>query len=430
MLIEKLYKLFSEHPVVTTDTRNCPPGSIFFALKGDRFNGNHYAMKALESGCAAAVVDEAEFATDPRITLVSDVLKALQELARHHRRTMKVPVIAITGTNGKTTTKELAAAVLSRKFNVLFTEGNLNNHIGVPLTLLRLTSEHDLAVVEMGANHPGDIKELVEIAEPNFGLITNVGKAHLEGFGSFEGVIRTKCEMYEYIRRTGGKIFLHNENTILSDHAKGIESILYGIHPRIYLHGHILSNNPFISFEWHTLTFPSYEGVVNTKLIGEYNFYNAIAAAAMGCYFGVAFEDISSALSEYVPSNNRSQLKITDRNHVVIDAYNANPTSMKASLRNFYSMSVKNKLLILGDMLELGEHSAFEHQQVVNQLEEYGFDEVLLVGENFMRTRSSLKCFDNCDSLMSYVKDQCYTGRYILIKGSRGIALERALDIL
>ncbi|MGL4411157.1 MAG: UDP-N-acetylmuramoyl-tripeptide--D-alanyl-D-alanine ligase [Bacteroidales bacterium] len=430
MLIEKLYKLFSEHPVVTTDTRNCPPGSIFFALKGDRFNGNHYAMKALESGCAAAVVDEAEFATDPRITLVSDVLKALQELARHHRRTMKVPVIAITGTNGKTTTKELAAAVLSRKFNVLFTEGNLNNHIGVPLTLLRLTSEHDLAVVEMGANHPGDINELVEIAEPNFGLITNVGKAHLEGFGSFEGVIRTKCEMYEYIRRTGGKIFLHNENTILSDHAKGIESILYGIHPRIYLHGHILSNNPFISFEWHTLTFPSYEGVVNTKLIGEYNFYNAIAAAAMGCYFGVAFEDISSALSEYVPSNNRSQLKITDRNHVVIDAYNANPTSMKASLRNFYSMGVKNKLLILGDMLELGEHSDYEHQQVVNQLEEYGFEEVLLVGENFKRTKNGLRCFDDCDSLLSFIKDKAYCDRYVLIKGSRGIALERSLDML
>ncbi|MGL4994088.1 MAG: UDP-N-acetylmuramoyl-tripeptide--D-alanyl-D-alanine ligase [Bacteroidales bacterium] len=430
MLIEKLYKLFLEYPVVTTDTRNCPQGSIFFALKGDKFNGNHYAQQALDNGCAAAVVDEVEFATDPRITLVSDVLKALQDLARYHRRTMKVPVIAITGTNGKTTTKELAAAVLSRRYNVLYTEGNLNNHIGVPLTLLRLTKEHNLAVIEMGANHPGDIKELVEIAEPNFGLITNVGKAHLEGFGSFEGVIRTKCEMYEYIRRSGGKIFLHNENTILSDHSKGIESILYGVHPRIYLHGHILSNNPFISFEWHTLTFPSYEGVVNTKLIGEYNFYNALAAAAIGCYFGVAYDDISLALSEYEPKNNRSQLKVTSRNHVVVDAYNANPTSMKASLRNFHSMEVSNKLLILGDMLELGEHAAYEHQQVITQLEEYGFEEVLLVGANFKATKNNMHCFPDCDALISFIESKKYNDRYVLIKGSRGIALERCLDIL
>lgn len=427
MMIEKLYKLFCANPLITTDSRNCPEGSIFFALKGDRFNGNHYAMAALEQGCSAVVVDEEEYATDPRIILVPSVLRTLQELARFHRRNLRLPVIAITGTNGKTTTKELAAAVLSRKYKVLYTEGNLNNHIGVPLTLLRLTSDHELAIVEMGANHPGDIKELVEIAEPNFGLITNVGKAHLEGFGSFEGVIRTKCEMYEYIRRTGGKIFLHNENTILSDKAKGIESVLYGVHPRIYLHGHIVANDPFMSFEWHSLTFPTYQGIVRSKLIGEYNFYNALAAASIGCYFGVKFEEITEALANYTPQNNRSQLTVTERNHIVVDAYNANPTSMQASIKNFESMKVNRKLLILGDMLELGEQSAEEHQRLIQLLKACRFEEVLLVGELFGATDTEYTKFANTERLLDYLEAQHYTEHYILIKGSRGMALERAV---
>lgn len=427
-MIDFIYKRFCEHPHITTDTRNCPEGSIFVALKGDRFNGNEFALQALESGSAYAIIDEKKYYTgDERLILVEDCLKTLQSLAHHHRRVLNIPVIAITGTNGKTTTKELASAVLSKKYNVLYTKGNLNNHIGVPLTLLQMTDEHDIAVIEMGANHPGEIKALAEIAEPNFGIITNIGKAHLEGFGSFEGVIRTKGELYDYIRKTGGKIFLHNENFILKDLAHGIESIVYGEAERLYVSGRIIANDPFLSFLWKHVT---YTGEVHSKLIGNYNLANALAAVAMGCFFNVDKRDISEALNEYEPQNNRSQLKHTGLNHVIIDAYNANPTSMNAALRNFHDMKVNNKTLILGDMFELGETTLKEHQQIIDLISQLQFEKVILAGSIFSQLESGFLTFENTAGLLAYLTENPIRDSYILIKGSRGMTLEKCIDLL
>ncbi len=427
-MIDSLYAIFKQYPNITTDTRKCVPGSIFIALKGERFNGNEFAQQALASGAEYAIIDEKEYSNgDPRIILVDDCLCTLQKLARYHRRILNKPVIGITGTNGKTTTKELTAAVLSKKYNVLFTQGNLNNHIGVPLTLLQLREEHDIAVIEMGANHPGEIKILAEIAEPNFGLITNVGKAHLEGFGSFEGVIKTKGELYDYIRKTGGKIFRHNENSILRDLSTGIESVLYGESERIFVSGRIIENNPFLGFLWKHA---AYTGEIHSKLIGTYNLPNALAAIAIGCFFQVAHKDISKALTEYEPSNNRSQLKETCKNHLIIDAYNANPTSMLAALKNFEAMDVQNKILILGDMKELGETSLSEHQQIVDFISRLHFNEVLLSGEMFKQTEHEFSIFETTEELMEYLQRRAFENSYILIKGSRGMALERCVDYL
>lgn len=427
-MIDLIYKRFREYPIITTDTRNCPEGSIFIALKGDRFNGNKFALQALESGSSYAIIDEKEYDNgDSRLILVDDCLKTLQALARHHRRIMNIPVIAITGTNGKTTTKELTAAVLTKKYNVLYTKGNLNNHIGVPLTLLQMTEEHDIAVIEMGANHPGEIKTLAEIAEPNFGIITNIGKAHLEGFGSFEGVIKTKGELYDYIRRTGGKIFLHNENSILKDLSHGIEAIVYGEAERLYVNGRVIGNDPFLSFLWKHGT---YTGEVHSKLIGTYNLANALAAVAIGCFFNVGNRAISEALNEYEPQNNRSQLKDTAFNHIIIDAYNANPTSMSAALKNFHDMKVGNKTLILGDMFELGETSLKEHKQIVDLINGLHFDKVILAGELFSQIESDYTTLPDTESLLSYLKEYPVRNSYILIKGSRGMALEKCIELL
>ena len=334
METSQLYKYFLECGKVTTDTRDCPEGSMFIALKGVSFNGNTFASQAIANGCRYAVVDEAEYAGDAegRILLVDDCLKALQDLAAWHRRALGTRMIGITGTNGKTTTKELIAAVLKEKYNVLYTQGNLNNHIGVPLTLLKLTPEHEMAVVEMGANHPGEIKTLVNIACPDYGIITNVGKAHLEGFGSFEGVIRTKGELYDYLRSNGGKIFIQNENPYLNSIAGGLECIRYGAEEGLYVSGKVLSCSPFLSFIWKSED-KAHE--VQTHLIGSYNVDNALAAVAIGRYFGVADDAICHALSSYEPRNNRSQLVEAGGNCYVIDAYNANPTSMAAALENF-----------------------------------------------------------------------------------------------
>ncbi|MGL5317662.1 MAG: UDP-N-acetylmuramoyl-tripeptide--D-alanyl-D-alanine ligase [Bacteroidales bacterium] len=428
MMIDIIYKRFQENPHITTDSRNCPEGSIYVALKGERFNGNEFAAKALDAGSAYAIIDEEQYNTgDSRLILVDDCLKTLQTLARHHRRMLNKPVIAITGTNGKTTTKELTAAVLSKKYNVLFTKGNLNNHIGVPLTLLQMTQEHDIAVIEMGANHPGEIKMLSEIAEPNFGMITNIGKAHLEGFGSFEGVIKTKGELYDYIRRTGGKIFIHNENSILRDLSHGIESIVYGEAERLYVSGRITGNDPFLSFLWKQVT---YTGEVHSKLIGTYNLANALAAVAVGCFFNVEKRDISQALNEYEPQNNRSQLKDTAFNHVIIDAYNANPTSMNAALRNFHDMAVENKTLILGDMFELGETTLVEHKQIVDLISALDFNKVILAGEIFSQIESEFTTLADTNSLLEYLKENPVRDSYILIKGSRGMALEKCIEHL
>ena len=372
MKLSALYQIFLDCQLVTTDSRNCPEGSLFIALKGESFNGNAFAGKALETGCAYAVIDESEYAIegDQRYILVDDCLQTLQQLANYHRRQLGTRVIGITGTNGKTTTKELISAVLSQSHNILYTLGNLNNHIGVPSTLLRLKAEHDLAVIEMGANHPGEIKFLSEIVEPDCGIITNVGKAHLEGFGSFEGVIKTKGELYDFLRKKeGSTVFIHHDNAYLMNIAEGLNLIPYGTEDDLYVNGRITGNSPYLTFEWKAgKDGKSYQ--VQTQLIGEYNFPNALAAITIGRFFGVEDAKINEALAGYTPQNNRSQLKKTDDNTLIIDAYNANPTSMMAALQNFRNMEVPHKMLILGDMRELGAESAAEHQKIADYLKE------------------------------------------------------------
>lgn len=417
-----LYKYFLECGKVTTDTRDCTEGSMFIALKGANFNGNAFASQAISGGCRYAVVDEAEYANDEegRILLVDDCLKALQELAAWHRRELGTKMIGITGTNGKTTTKELIAAVLKEKYNVLYTQGNLNNHIGEPLTLLKLTPEHEMAVVEMGANHPGEIKTLVNISCPDYGIITNVGKAHLEGFGSFEGVIRTKGELYDYLRANGGKIFIQNENPYLNSIAEGLECIRYGAEDGLYVSGKVLSCSPFLTFSWKS---EDKVHEVQTHLIGSYNVDNALAAVAIGRYFGVDDDAICHALSSYEPRNNRSQLVEAGGSRFVIDAYNANPTSMAAALENFRMIDAGHKMVILGDMKELGEASLEEHQKVADMLAGCGFDRVILVGQEFGKTVNTFEHFNNADEVYSVLSSDMPKGYMILIKGSNSMKL-------
>ena len=427
MSIIDLYDLFIHNPQITTDSRNCPKGSIFFALKGDKFDGNQYAGKALASGCVYAVIDNPDYYIGERTILVDNVLKTLQQLAHHHRKVLGLPIIGITGTNGKTTTKELLAAVLSTKFNLLYTEGNFNNHIGVPLTLLRLTHDHEMAVIEMGASHPGDIKELVDIVHPNYGIITNVGRAHLEGFGSFEGVIRTKGELYDYIHRSKGKIFIKKENEYLQSIAKGIEQITYGNGDDAFASGQVVSCDPFLVFNWkqqgklHT---------VETHMIGSYNLDNVLAAVAVGRFFKIPAERISRAIAAYEPTNNRSQFKKTDNNELIIDAYNANPSSMKVALDNFITMPVQPKAIILGDMRELGPTSDELHAEVVEQIKKGQFDKVFLCGEHFSKVGKEFSPFATTEAMVEELRKQPLKGYHILIKGSHSMGLEKLADIL
>ncbi len=427
MSIIDLYDLFIHNPQITTDSRNCPKGSIFFALKGDKFDGNQYAGKALASGCVYAVIDNPDYYIGERTILVDNVLKTLQQLAHHHRKVLGLPIIGITGTNGKTTTKELLAAVLSTKFNLLYTEGNFNNHIGVPLTLLRLTHDHEMAVIEMGASHPGDIKELVDIVHPNYGIITNVGRAHLEGFGSFEGVIRTKGELYDYIRRSKGKIFIKKENEYLQSIAKGIEQITYGNGDDAFASGQVVSCDPFLVFNWkqqgklHT---------VETHMIGSYNLDNELAAVAVGRFFKIPAERISRAIAAYEPTNNRSQFKKTENNELIIDAYNANPSSMKVALDNFITMPVQPKAIILGDMRELGPTSDELHAEVVEQIKKGQFDKVFLCGEHFSKVGKEFSPFATTEAMVEELRKQPLKGYHILIKGSHSMGLEKLADIL
>lgn len=427
MSIIDLYDLFIHNPQITTDSRNCPKGSIFFALKGDKFDGNQYAGKALASGCVYAVIDNPDYYIGERTILVDNVLKTLQQLAHHHRKVLGLPIIGITGTNGKTTTKELLAAVLSTKFNLLYTEGNFNNHIGVPLTLLRLTHDHEMAVIEMGASHPGDIKELVDIVHPNYGIITNVGRAHLEGFGSFEGVIRTKGELYDYIRRSKGKIFIKKENEYLQSIAKGIEQITYGNGDDAFASGQVVSCDPFLVFNWKQ------QGklyTVETHMIGSYNLDNVLAAVAVGRFFKIPAERISRAIAAYEPTNNRSQFKKTENNELIIDAYNANPSSMKVALDNFITMPVQPKAIILGDMRELGPTSDELHAEVVEQIKKGQFDKVFLCGEHFSKVGKEFSPFATTEAMVEELRKQPLKGYHILIKGSHSMGLEKLADIL
>lgn len=424
MLIPELYNLFLQHPVVTTDTRNCPEGSLFFALRGTTFNGNDFALKALESGCAYAVVDDASLPADSRLIPVEDALATLQELASYHRSRLATPIVQITGTNGKTTTKELTSAVLAEKFNVLFTQGNFNNHIGVPKTLLRLTPDHDIAVVETGANHPGEIAQLTKITDPDCGLITNVGMAHIEGFGSFEGVIRTKTELYDYLRRKPGAfIFLNGDNEHLVPHAKGLTRELYGETGHGYqVEGEVVECNPALKFrfrlsgdEWHT---------VQTHLIGAYNLTNALAAITVGVHFGITPEQAARAIEGYIPSNNRSEYMRTAHNELIVDAYNANPTSMKAAIDNFALINHPHKMLILGEMRELGTESSAAHRKVAAHAASLHAEAVWLVGEEFRQFAEGMRWFPDVEAVKTAIADGfAPLDRLILIKGSNGTKL-------
>lgn len=423
MEIEELYNRFTECNGLTTDSRHCPEGSMFLALKGETFNGNAFAAQSLAQGCRYAVVDEPQYASpeNPRIILVDNCLETLQKLANYHRRRLGTRMIGVTGTNGKTTTKELIATVLGEKFKVLYTQGNFNNHIGVPLTLLRLKPEHEMAVIEMGANHPGEIKTLVHIAEPDYGIITNVGKAHLQGFGSFEGVIRTKGELYDFLREKGNStIFIQNENPYLNKIAAGLTCVRYGQTPGLDVTGKVVACSPFLHFSW-TAEGVSHE--VQTHLIGAYNLDNALAAVAIGRYFGVEDTQICHALSSYVPQNNRSQLVHTASNTLIVDAYNANPTSMMAALENFRQMEAAHKVAILGDMKELGEGSHEEHQKVVDFLKECGFERVMLVGPEFGGTSSLFEHYKDVKEVEALLAAHPLQGCCVLVKGSNSMKL-------
>ena len=447
MEIKELYQLYQQHPCITTDSRDCPEGSIFLALKGESFNGNKFALQALEKGCSYAIVDEDLEnldKLDDRIIKVDDCLQTFKDLAREHRRQFDIPVIGITGTNGKTTTKELVAAVLSQKYNVLYTQGNFNNDVGVPKTLFRLTKEHEIAVIEMGASHPGDIKTLAETAEPTCGLITNVGKAHLQGFGSFEGVIKTKCELYDFLRtREDGLIFINADNDYLVDQIGDEEEIWlspYSTDPEnqyTCISGEIIACDPFLKLRWREpLMTLEEEGrstkwhKVQTQLIGSYNIDNLLAAIAVGINFGVDRKKICAALEAYTPSNNRSQMTVTEKNHLVVDAYNANPTSMQAALDNFRRMEVPHKMAILGQMGELGADSDAEHRQLVADLEASGFEEVWLVGDNFADIPCAFRKFHDVEEVKTAIREQQPEGRYILIKGSNSNKLFQLPELL
>ncbi len=396
---------------VSTDTRNLPTGCVFFALCGETFDGNRFAAQALEQGASMAIVSDesiyadlvAKFGTERALLLPADLrsrggVAGLQSLARAWRRELELPIIGITGTNGKTTTKELTAAVLATKYHIYYTQGNLNNSIGVPLTLLSITRAHEMAIVEMGASHPGDIRELVEVAEPDYGLITNVGRAHLQGFGSFEGVQKTKKELYDYIRVHGGKIFRNTDNPYLAAMAG--------------------SDLPTITYT--TGTMPS-----GTHLVGDYNAENVSAALCVGEYFGIPREQGLEAIRAYVPTNNRSQAMDTAYNHLIVDAYNANPTSMQAAINAF-----RGDTYILGAMRELGDYSHLEHQNIVNMLAERKADKVFLVGNEYMDTTSPYPVFDDVESLYNYLKEHPLRGCTILLKGSHSTHIEKVLPLL
>lgn len=447
MDIKKLYQLYLQHPQVTTDSRNCPPNSIFIALKGTSFDGNKFAKTALGQGCSYAIVDEKEYddETDDRIILVDDCLLTYKKLAREHRRRFDIPVIGITGTNGKTTTKELVSSVLAEKYNVMHTEGNFNNDVGVPKTLLRLNKEHDIAVVEMGASHVGDIKKLVDYVEPTCGLITNVGRAHLQGFKSFEGVMQAKGELYDFLKAHHAPTFLNTSNGHLVAMARqrGLERIVsYGQNVRAQVRGEVVSCDPFLKLRWsaasespHPATCkgqaqsPKFE--VQTKLIGAYNLDNVLAAVTVGLHFGVTPQQICHAIENYTPSNNRSQLVQTKRNRLIVDAYNANPTSMAAAIENFERINVpRPKMAVFGDMRELGNASQEEHQKIVEMLKGSNFDTVWLVGEEFAKTQCDFRKFKDVESVKDAVGKEHPSGNYILIKGSNGIHLEQLTEEL
>ncbi|WP_245934899.1 UDP-N-acetylmuramoyl-tripeptide--D-alanyl-D-alanine ligase [Breznakibacter xylanolyticus] len=418
---------------MTTDSRQCPSGSLFFALRGENFDGNRYAASALEKGCSLAVVDDVELSGKPGMFYVEDVLVALQQLANHHRRVLGLPIIGITGSNGKTTTKELVASVLSMKYKVYYTQGNLNNHIGVPLTLLSMNKHTQIGVVEMGANHPGEIAELCRIAEPDFGVITNVGKAHIEGFGSFEGVRQTKGELYDFIRATNGTLFVNADDDMLMKMSDHLTRVTYGVNDNAAeVQGRNMDVNPFLLFQFRSGVNANWHDV-QSKMVGKYNISNFLVAAAIGQFFQVDDIEVAWALSSYVPENNRSQLINGVHNRVLMDAYNANPSSMQVALENFKDIRHPFKVAIIGAMKELGHISDEEHKKVVRYLLGGAFHLVCLVGEEFetVEIESNMAHrFAKVDDLVAWLKDHPLKDAFVLVKGSRGNKLEQALPYL
>lgn len=427
------FDIFYSTTGVCTDTRNIQKDSLFICLKGANFNGNEFAQKALDAGAKYVVIDELLVDDNPAFIKVDDCLIYLQKLANHHRKKFNIPVIGITGSNGKTTTKELLAAVLLKKYAVLFTLGNLNNHIGVPLTLLRLTDEHHIAIIEMGANKFKDIEELCDIAEPTHGVITNIGSAHLEGFGSFEGVLKTKLELYQSIIQNDGTLFYNADDAILVDNLpKNIETIAYAAEQKGYVTGTLLEMTPFVKMKWNSNNYES--PAIQTQLIGKYNFYNFLAAIAFGVYFEVGNELISEALSSYTPTNNRSQLTKTETNTLIMDAYNANPTSMASALESFAMMDDSKKSVIIGDMFELGADSKKEHQKIIDLIVKLDLT-AICVGKIFHEVNSAnsiskISSFKSKEDASEFLLKNPLKNQLILLKGSRGIGLESIVPFL
>ena len=424
-MTETIYQHFQKAYKVTTDSRKVEQDAVFFALKGENFDANDFAMQVAEEGKASLVVADRKGLKHERILIVEDALKALQDLAAYHRQQMKATVLSITGTNGKTTTKELVSAVLAKKYNIIHTMGNLNNHIGVPLTLLSIKPETEIAVVEMGANHPGEIDFLCKIADPDYGLITNIGKAHLEGFGSFEGVINTKTELYRHIKGHGKSVFVNQGNPLLWEQSEGQERISYGRHCAAFCPVAPGACNPYLSVVWR-------KHLIQTHLVGSYNFENVAAAIGVGQYFDVDENAIIEALEAYTPTNSRSQVIESGKNRIIMDAYNANPTSMRAALINFASICGDNSLLVLGDMRELGTASEEEHRNILGLMKELKFKEALLVGQNFRtyNENAAWKTFDNVQDLCQYLEGHPVSGKTILVKGSNSIQLGKVLPFL
>ncbi len=424
--IEFLYQKYLECRHVSTDSRAPQEQSLFFALNGPNFKGAKFASTALEKGAKYAVVDDAAMAAD-NVFVVEDTLQALQDLACHHRRQLSIPVIGITGSNGKTTTKELIYAVLSQKFNTLYTQGNLNNHIGVPLTLLRIKPEHDMAIIEMGANHIGEIALLSSIAMPTHGMITNIGKAHLEGFGSLEGVARGKSELYVHLLNSGGTVFVNTGNEHLMRMSRRIEDKVTYPGPEDFYHSELLEASPYVVYK-------DEEGnVVRTQLVGSYNYENMAAAACIGKYFGVPLTKANEAIANYSPVNNRSQVLQKGSNTIILDAYNANPTSMAAAVRNFGSMNAPKKVVILGDMFEMGTESEAEHRTLGEVVAEQPFNTVLLCGKDMKyaaEVNENFLYFETKPALQQWLQGHPVSDSYVLIKGSRGMGLETLVEEL
>jgi UDP-N-acetylmuramoyl-tripeptide--D-alanyl-D-alanine ligase len=437
---EELYQLYKQHTAISTDTRKIAPGSIFFALKGDKFDANTFAEQAIAAGAAYAVIDNPAFGLGEQYLLVDDVLTTLQDLARYHRRQLTIPVVGLTGTNGKTTTKELINAVLSQHFNTYATQGNLNNHIGVPLTILSINNTHQAAVIEMGANHQKEIELLCSISQPTHGLITNVGKAHLEGFGGIEGVKKGKGELYDYMKAYGGITFVNSDSADLMtmQYARSLKNVIFygSIDLENLVSGQLIENSPYLTLQWTNNTIgKSYE--VKSQLTGAYNLDNILAAICIGVYFKLSAEEINAGISGYQPKNNRSQITTTATNTLICDYYNANPSSMFVAIENIGKIKADHKVLVLGDMFEMGQESAAEHEAVIKKALETPVDERIFIGDEFYKVSPKVRksesreavFYSTVEEAIAALKAKPIKNATVLIKGSRGMALERLVEL-